>query len=207
MKKYILFLIFLLLLTSNCFGQQLPKFSYNVKIETFYPEMRNFSGTVIRCDDDEIHVLTCWHGFMGFTNPKSAFVTFVSEECAYVTELRIEKSDIARDIVLLRGLNIYDIKSDVAKISDKNPEIGSACNAYGFGLSRTIITRPVNVKHYDKMVFGTNYRILSTDRPMPQGMSGGGLIQNGKLCGVLSSAGNTESSYCPADQLLDFVKK
>ena len=49
-------------------------------------------------------------------------------------------------------------------------------------------------------------KIMAVSAPVVYGMSGGGLLYKDELCGVQSSGKNNRVSYCPADQLVEFIK-
>lgn len=173
-------------------------------------ESREFSGTIIESEESKINVLTCWHGTMGFTNPKKMDVILFADQVgntqlsANIT-LDVQKTDADKDILLLSGSNNLGLKIKRMKIGRSTLVKGAKTVSYGYSQSNRLIKNDSVVLNYD---YSTKLGspIMSVQAPVIYGMSGGGLEHGGELYGVQSSGKDGVVSYCPADQLVEFVK-
>lgn len=173
-------------------------------------ELRAFSGTVIESEDSQIKVLTCWHGTMGFHNIKSVDAqlfapTIDNTRLSANVSLSVVKSDDDKDIMLISGPNPMNIKINRVKIGTSTIFANTKTVSYGYGESTKLIVNDSSVLNYDYST-RKDAKILSVRAPVVYGMSGGGLLYEGELYGVQSSGKDNRVSYCPANQLLEFVK-
>ena len=173
-------------------------------------ESRMFSGTVIESDESKIKVLTCWHGTMGFKSVKQMSVQLFCDpventQLSATVSLGVVKSDADKDILLLSGPN--PLKLNIRRLSirrDNLPRITETAS-YGFAQSNKLIKNRSFVLGYDSSTQG-GFDIMTVNAPVIYGMSGGGVVYNNELCGVQSSGKDGRVSYCPAEQLVEFVK-
>ena len=173
-------------------------------------ESRMFSGTVIEYNDDQIKVITCWHGTMGFNTIKvvdaQLFAPPVNNtQLSANVSLSIVKTDNDKDIMLVSGPNPLHLKIKRIKIGKSTLLPNSETTSYGYGQSTRLIVNKSSAMDYDYTT-QKGFKVLSVRAPVVYGMSGGGLLHNGELFGVQSSGKDNKVSYCPADQLLEFVK-
>jgi hypothetical protein len=208
MRKILLLLI--LFISTPLLAQE---YGPHVKI-TFQSssESREFSGTIIDSEESKINVLTCWHATMGFTNPKIMNVRAFAEPVgntrlsANIT-LDVQKADADKDIIFLSGPNTLNLKFKRMKIGKAQLVNNAQTLSCGYSQTDRLITNNssvVIIKDPFKTPKGAT--ILHVHSQVIYGMSGGGLVYNEELYGVQSSGKDGIVSYCPADQLLEFVK-
>ncbi len=208
MKTFLL-AILLLVFNANLFAGE---FGPHAKVTFKYlDEIRSFSGTVIESPDDKIKVITCWHGTMGFSNPKTMLVEiFQSPEgntrLSATIELSVIKSDPDRDVLLLSGPNDLNLQIKRLKLANFSLLKDVKTESYGYGGTSTLIINDSIVVDYDTTTQGNN-RTLEVSAPVVFGMSGGGLLYNEELYGVQSSGKNNRVRYCPSYQLINFVNE
>ena len=208
MKAYAFLLLLILFVSAPLLAQE---YGPHAKL-TFESssESREFSGTIIESEESKINVLTCWHGTMGFTNPKKMDVILFADQVgntqlsANIT-LDVQKTDADKDILLLSGSNNLGLKIKRMKIGRSTLVKGAKTVSYGYSQSNRLIKNDSVVLNYD---YSTKLGspIMSVQAPVIYGMSGGGLEHGGELYGVQSSGKDGVVSYCPADQLVEFVK-
>lgn len=203
-------LMIFLLIGSKAFAQDIVYGPHARVILQVGDEIRTFSGTLIDSGEDEIRVLTCWHGTMGFQKPSfieaHLFSSIVENtQLSANVRLAIKKSDSDKDIMLLFGPNPLKLNLKRVKISKYSLFTNTKTKSYGYGQSAKLIENDSIVLPFEFVTQGGS-KILSVRAPVVYGMSGGGLLYNGELSGVQSSGKDNKVSYCPADQLLEFVK-
>lgn len=157
-------------------------------------ETRHFSGTFI--DDDKI--ITCWHGIDGISNPRIVVSTLQKSATA-----KIVVFDSDKDILLLETKEFDDI--DPIELGKGSLLPDTICEAHGFVLSEKKLNR-ARVIGYNEFRTIKGAQILNVSAPVVSGMSGGGLLYNGKLYGVQSSGKDNKVSYCPSYQIIEFIK-
>ena len=209
MKAYAILFLYFFITASALFAQE---YGPHAKI-TFESsaESREFSGTIIESEESKIQVLTCWHGTIGFTNPK-VMITQVFTDRVENTQLSanialdVQKADADKDILLLSGPNNLGLKIKRMKIGRSTLLKGAKTVSYGYSQSNKLIKNNSSVLNYN---YSTELGspIMSVQAPVIYGMSGGGLVYDGELYGVQSSGKNGVVSYCPADQLVEFVNE
>lgn len=173
-------------------------------------ESRMFSGTVIESEESKIKVLTCWHGTMGFKNVKQMSVQLFCDpventQLSATVSLGIVRSDADKDILLLSGPNPLKLKIKRLSIRRDNLPRITETASYGFAQSNKLIRNRSFVLSYDSSTQG-GFDIMTVNAPVIYGMSGGGVVYNNELCGVQSSGKDGRVSYCPAEQLVEFIK-
>jgi hypothetical protein len=111
-----------------------------------------------------------------------------------------------QDILLLSGTNNLGLKIKRLKIGRSTLVNGTKTVSYGYSQSNRFINNDSSILNYD---YSTELGspIMSIQAPVVYGMSGGGLLYNGELYGVQSSGKDGVVSYCPADQLVEFVNE
>ena len=141
MKTFLLTILLFVISTACCPGEFGPHAKVTFK---YLDEIRSFSGTVIESPEDKIKVITCWHGTMGFSNPKTMMVEiFQSPEgntrLSATVELSVAKSDPDRDVLLLFGTN--DLKLQIKRLKLANFSLlkDVKTKSYGYGGTTTLI--------------------------------------------------------------------
>lgn len=206
--KTILFTILLFMVPADCFAGE---YGPHVKVTFEYlNELRSFSGTVIESPEEEIKVVTCWHGTMGFSRPEIMEVELFqpkvdSSQLSAAVMLSIIKSDSDRDVIILSGENKLSLKIKRLKLSKFGLTKGVKAKSYGYATTKKLIVNDVTIIDYEMLTQGNN-RILGATSPVIFGMSGGGLLYNEELYGVQSSGNNDIVHYCPSYQLINFVE-
>lgn len=208
MKAYAFLLLLILIVSTPLLAQE---YGPHAKL-TFESssESREFSGTIIESEESKINVLTCWHGTMGFTNPKIMITQIFTDrventQLSAIISLDVQKANADKDILLLSGPNNLGLKIKRMKIGRSTLVKGAKTVSYGYSQSNRLIKNDSLVLNYD---YSTELGspIMSVQAPVIYGMSGGGLEHGGELYGVQSSGKDGVVSYCPADQLVEFVK-
>ena len=131
-NKILLFLCFIL--PTTVFGQEFSphlKLSFNNGVET-----RFFSGTVIEADKNQIVVVTCWHGTMGFARPSKVGGYLVTDHTdnhlsAKVT-FDVIKTYPDHDIMLLGATNVLGLKIKTIPLAKDSLSPGAKCVSYGY---------------------------------------------------------------------------
>ena len=208
MKIFLLATLLFVITTACCAGEFGPHAKVTFK---YLDEIRAFSGTVIESPDDKIKVLTCWHGTMGFSNPKTMLVEIFqlpegNTQLSATIELSVVKSDPDRDVLLLSGPN--DLKLQIKKLKLANFSLlkDVKTKSYGYAGTTTLIENDSVVVDYETTTQAGN-RILKARAPVVFGMSGGGQVYNGDLYGVQSSGKDGFVYYCPSYQLIRFASE
>lgn len=143
-----------------------------------------FSGTVFRKTETHNYIITCAHG-VGKNDPNLK-VRYHNEEYSIATEASLEASDDDLDLAIIKTPAYKTIKVWPIQINSQLAPKGASCVISGYA-SGTYSIRPVIVNSY-KMAYRTSGKeFLVCDGKVEQGMSGCGLIHNGKIFGVLSS--------------------
>lgn len=208
LMKTFLFAILLLVANTNLFAGE---FGPHAKVTFKYlDEVRAFSGTVIESPEDKIKVITCWHGTMGFSNPKTMMVEIFqlpegNTQLSAKVELSVVKSDPDRDVLLLLGDNTLNLQIKRLKLANFSLLKDVKTKSYGYGGTTTLIENDSVVVDYETTTQGGN-RILKVKAPIVFGMSGGGQVYSSDLYGVQSSGKDGFVFYCPSYQLLKFVE-
>lgn len=203
-------LLFLLLL---CFPERLFSEEYIPHAKLSFravSELRNFSGVVIDSPEDVVTVLTCWHGTMGFQNAKTITVQLFqpavdNTQLSAILQLKVIKSSPDKDILLLSGPNTLKLKIKKLKIATDQLLPNIETKSYGYAESVKLIENDSRVLDYDSTSVGGS-PILYVNALAISGMSGGGLVHNNLLYGIQSVGDNNKVGYCPADQILIFLK-
>jgi hypothetical protein len=169
-----------------------------------------FSGEIIESPEDEIWALTCWHGTMGFQNVPTMTVevfqpTVDNTQLSAKVTMKVVKSDPDRDILLLKSKNPLKLKIKRLKIGQSTLLDNTKTLSYGYAMTDILIQNSTSIKDYRSTTQQGNI-ILSVNGQVVSGMSGGGLLYGDELYGIQSAGKDRVVSYCPADQLLEFVK-
>lgn len=188
--KVALFLLLLLALTNQVSATE---FVYTVKITSYansWNSMYNGSGTIIGEDDKTYKILSCAHIFEDLGNNAVITVVLFSKEDmkqSITVPAKIIKKNNNTDLSYLeieKSSKICPIEIKPIKLSDSTLIKGAKCNAYGFpGLSTFLNNRVMVADNYDAYAGDTN--LLVCKGIVDQGMSGGPLVANGKVHGVL----------------------
>lgn len=211
MSNYVAAFVLLLFL---CFPESLLSQEYipHAKLSFKTPtELRAFSGVVIDSPEDTITVLTCWHGTMGFSSPKTITVqlfqpTVDNTQLSAILQLRVIKFNPDKDILLLSSPNTLKLKIKKLKIATNQLLPNVETKSYGYADSIKLIENNSRIIDYNSMSVGGS-SILYVNALVVSGMSGGGLLRNEMLYGIQSVGGNNKVGYCPADQILIFLKE
>lgn len=146
-----------------------------------------FSGTVFRKTETHNYIITCAHGIQG--DDKTALdlrARYCNDEYSIATEASLESLDEDLDLAIIKTPAYKTIKVWAIQIDPQPAPKGAECLISGYALG-TYSVRPISVNSYEMAYRKTGKEFLVCDGKVEQGMSGCGLIYNGKNIGVLSS--------------------
>lgn len=180
--KYLL--LFLLLTTAQA-GDYRP----HIKIENSVDKnFRIFSGTVCETDGAQYIVVTCAHGFADLPkNKRNLTAIMISDENSVIETCTILKEDIDRDVAILSFtkrdyVNIRPIPlAEEANLPD-----GTECLSHGYTPEFT--KRVMSVTSYSRYTGTNGDSLLLCSGHIESGMSGGALVHQGHIFGVLSTS-------------------
>lgn len=206
-------IIVFLLLTGTAFGADYSPF-VKITIEKDGLIKGGVSGTVIK-SGETIDIITCSHILRADKAAKECNVYFFDNfngvtdtQLSVKAKFSIVKNDEDIDLLLLSGKNILQIDVepiDVAKTL-LLPKTIAKVNGYP-GLSTALTSNDAVVVSYTELATSkTHSQILTCKADVQDGMSGGGLTYKNLLHGTLSSDGESTASFCPADQILQFLE-
>jgi len=198
---------FIFLLFSTTIHAQ--EYSYSPHVKLIYNSKEKFSGTIIKCKE-EILILTCAHGIGegGEGDVVDAeFRIFNTTQVSATLPMMVKTINRDQDLMLLSAENTHIICRPFV-VDPKFVEPGTRCLSCGFPLGGNYDSRYVVVESYNMFVGSTKAQFMVTRGSVELGMSGGPLIRNGKLVGVLSSRinGENEAHFVPAKYIVEFLK-
>lgn len=191
------------------FAQEVIYEPYSQMLFVTGNEKREFSGVAIESPEDEIRVLTCWHATEGFTAPKVVTAQFFDSQqdtrLSAIFDMQVKKLNSDKDIMLVSTKNTRKIKIKKLKIGRAQLNVGDVGTSYGYSGSINLISNKGSVSNIVPTTNGGNKILRVNIRPI-SGMSGGPFIIKEEVYGIQSSGRDNYVDYCPADQLLEFVK-
>lgn len=203
MTKTISFLIFLTLCTFLC--------AENSIIRVRVPQSGNSdnsvgvaSGVVIRNENNVVTVLTSAHQF---ERSREAQIEIILDNGYVSIPATISKINKDSDLTVLT-FNALSFKFTPIPVAEKMPEIGSQCKSSGFVATKKINTN-IKIKSYDSYFQGSKKRhmLVMVDKDLKQGNSGGPLIYEDQVIGILStSSGKGYSFFVHLDDIQEILK-
>jgi len=172
--------------------------AYTATAHDFYPHVRiqntvnrsnrSFSGTVCDSNGSQYIVVTCAHGFADLPkNKRKLVVELFSEDGGVVEDAEILSEDIDKDVAILAfKKRDYAVVRPIPIADDANLAEGSECVSYGYIPEFT--KRVMSVASYSKYSGTNGDNLLLCSGHIESGMSGGALIHQGHIFGVLSTS-------------------
>jgi hypothetical protein len=168
---------------------------------------RNCSGTVYSETDTHYYVISCAH-FIDIENEESCnyTVTLYNDQLSPTVEAEMISYSEYHDLSVLRIKKFPQIKVRPLKIADSKLPQGTECIGYGY--TPDYQKRPLAVSSYTEYNAGDNNPLLHCRGSVISGMSGGPLIYQNQIFGVLStSQGDTEGAlYVPSSVINEFLE-
>lgn len=164
-----------------------------------YDNGASVSGTVI----GENRILTCAH-ILQFIENKKLEVQFVSKDKSILMTIpcEVEKYDHDLDLMVLRVTVPKEIEVPILELGE--PEYNIMAQSCGY-VSR-FIQNNTFVKDSTTYTAKNGTPLIYTKGPCLNGMSGGPLVQNGKIIGVQSTKAPSGGLYVPSSVVRDFLK-
>ncbi len=146
-----------------------------------------FSGTVFRKTETHNYILTCAHGVQGINRSDlNLNVKYYNDEYSIATEASLEASDEDLDLAIVKTPNYSTIKVWPIQVNSQLVLRGASCVISGYA-SGIYSVRSVKINSYKMAYRTTGKEFLVCDGKVEGGMSGCGLVYDGKIIGVLSS--------------------
>jgi len=164
-------------------------FRPHVRIQnTVSKSTRLFSGTICDSTESQYLVVTCAHGFADLPKDKRKLVVeLFSEDGGLVENAEILKEDIDKDIAILAiKKRDYAVVRPIPIASDAKLSEGTECLSYGYTPEYT--KRVMSITSYSKYSGTNGDQLLLCSGHIESGMSGGALVHQGHIFGVLSTS-------------------
>ncbi len=169
---------------------------------------RNCSGTVYSETDTHYYIISCAH-FIDVDNTESCTysVTLYNDQLSPTVEAEMISYSEYQDLSVLRIKKYGQFRVRPLKIGDSKLPQGTECIGYGY--TPDYQRRPLAVSSYTEYNAGEGNPLLHCRGTVISGMSGGPLIYQNQIFGVLStSQGGTEGAlYVPTSVINDFLEK
>lgn len=208
-KTIITSVIISLLSFSTVFSQE---FSPIVKITALKQNMRaECSGVTIGEDDKNYYILSCNHIFEAISNPTYLVSSVYSDNGEIVSvdiKCKLVKAKYDCDLSHFSMSKNNIIKLTPMKLADSRLLINSQAEAYGFPFDSFVMEKyKITVDSYDSHKLESGVCILHSNNKVKSGMSGGPLIANNEIHGILSTGGENSANFIPAFECINFLKK
>lgn len=165
-----------------------------------------YSGVVTQLNNEHYYVLTCGHGSK--TKPPSEQnirVHFVNDLFSIAVKGKIIQVDYDRDLALIEVARYKSINV-LPMVIGENPKVGDRCISYGYrdGYQQRVMT--VKTLDFFRSIGGNE--ILECYGNVEQGMSGGALVYDNKVIGILSAKDDfsTTATYAPVIEINEFLE-
>lgn len=169
------------------------------------------SGVVIGEDVKNYYILSCEHLFFKIKQPKYTVTSIYTNNGEIISvdmHCKLIKSDEGYDLSYFSMNKIDSIKIKPMTLATSNLLKNSKASAFGFvqdelGLVKTNLI----IESYGETRSQTGVWLLRCAGPVINGMSGGPLIANNEVHGILSTGADTYGTFVPAFECHNFLKK
>lgn len=205
----IIWIIIFLFIGVNLFAQD---FEPIVKLKIAKGKDRaECSGVVIGEDTKNYYILSCEHLFFKIKNPQYTITSIYTDNGEIISvdmRCKLIKSDEGYDLSYFSVNKVDSVKIKPLQLATSNLLKNSKASAFGFvqdelGLVKTDLI----IESYDETRSQTGVWLLKCNGPVITGMSGGPLIANNEVHGILSTGTNTYGTFVPAFECHNFLKK
>lgn len=169
------------------------------------------SGVVIGEDTKNYYILSCEHLFFKIKNPQYTITSIYTDNGEIVSvdiRCKLIKADEGYDLSYFSMNKVDSVKIKPLPLATSNLLKNSKASAFGFvqdelGLVKTDLI----IESYDETRSQTGVWLLRCAGPVVNGMSGGPLIGNNEVHGILSTGSDTYGTFVPAFECHNFLKK
>lgn len=208
MYKALVFLL-LYLIHSNCLADE---FGPVVKLKIAQGKERaECSGVVINEDDKKYYVLSCNHLFLTIKNPEYIITSVYTKDSEVVSvdiKCKLIKYDNDYDLSYFSMIKVDSVRLTPLSLSSSNLLTNSKGNAFGFPYdSVKLVSNELVIESYGEYKSQGGINLLRCKGPVKSGMSGGPLIANNEVHGILSTGADTYGTFVPAFECINFLKK
>lgn len=203
------FVVISLLLGANLFAQD---FEPIVKLKISKgKDKAECSGVVIGEDSKNYYILSCEHLFFKIKRPQYTVTSIYTDNGEIISvdmHCRLIKSDNGYDLSYFSMNKIDSVKIKPMRLATSNLLKNSKASAFGFvqdelGLVKTDLI----IESYNETRSQTGVWLLRCSGSVINGMSGGPLIANNEVHGILSTGSDTYGTFVPAFECSNFLKK
>ena len=167
---------------------------------------RFHSGVVIE-SGETIKVLTCSHMLhLGGVEPLN--VSFYTGDTYIGLPAEIEKSHFDRDLMLLSIKNIANIEVEPIPIAEKIENINCVIKGHTSSIvnSNTVMIKKTVSANYDPRISShKGFELSIFNGTAVSGLSGSGILSNGKIVSIQSSGSNNLISGSNIKEIRDFL--
>lgn len=168
---------------------------------------RNCSGTIYEETETSYYVVTCAH-FIDYDHAEACdySVTLYSDQLSPTLKAELIKFSEEKDIAVLKIAKYPSVRVKPLKIADSKLPTGTECIGYGY--TPDYQRRSLSIDSYTLYNAGENNPLLNCRGSVISGMSGGALIYQNQIFGLLSTSCKEPAGglYVPSSEIISFLE-
>lgn len=205
----LVFVIISLFFGANLFAQD---FDPIVKLKIAKGKDRaECSGVVIGEDTKNYYILSCEHLFFKIKDPQYTITSVYTKNKEIVSvdiRCKLIKADEGYDLSYFSMSKVDSVKIKPLLLAKSNLLKNSKASAYGFISGELeVVKSDLIIQSYDETQSQSGVWLLRCSGKVIDGMSGGPLVANNEVHGILSTGEDTYGTFVPAFECHNFLKK